>query len=159
MPGVGFAAGGVGVEPGVEPLAGNLAHQHHRVGHRPVGAVGVAHAVQRDGRLVQVALPVDAGGVDELLVLGLMLGRLHVLVEEDAEGLEVDVDNAVGLGQEARGLGRGLGAQEDGHGQQNQDRGHYPERSARASVHEGAVRNTLSPRHGVGDAPAGCQAA
>ncbi len=91
--------------------------------------------MQGDGHLIQVALPVDAGGVDELLVLGHALGRLQVLVEEGADGLEIDVDDAVGLGQQARGLGRRLGAQKDGHGQQNQDRGHDQQRSARASVH------------------------
>ena len=141
MAGVGLAADGVGVEPCVEPLAGNLAHQHHGVGHRPIGAVGVCHAVQGDGRLVQVALRVDADGVNELLVLRHALGRLQVLVQEGAHRPEVDVNNAVGLGQQARSLRRGLGAQEDGHGQKKQDRGHYPKRSARASVHDGAVRN------------------
>ena len=145
MPRVGLAAGGVCLKPGVEPLAGELAHQHHGVGDQAVGAVGVGHAVQRDGRLVQVALPVDAGGVDELLVIGDALGRLQILVEEGADGPEVDVNDAVGLGQQPRGFRRGFGAQEDGHGQKKQDRGHNEERSARASVH-GAVRNTLTPR-------------
>ena len=73
--------------------------------------------MQGDGRLVQIPLPVDAGRIDELLVLGDALGRLQILVQEVAEGLEVDVDDAVGLGKQPRGLGRGLGAQEDGHGQ------------------------------------------
>jgi hypothetical protein len=65
-------------------------------------------------------------------------------VQEGANGLEVDVDDAVGFGQQACGFRRGLGAQEDSHGQQEQDRGHYPERSAGASVHCGAVRDTVS---------------
>ena len=40
--GVGVAGYGVRVQPGVELLAGNLAHQHHRISHRPVGSVGVS---------------------------------------------------------------------------------------------------------------------
>ena len=125
----------MGVEPGVEALAGDLAHEHHRICDGAVGAIGVRHAVQGDGHLIQVALPVDSGGVDELLVLGHALGRLQVLMKEGADGLEIDVDDAVGLGQQARGLGRRFGAQKDGQGQQKQDRGHDKERIARASLH------------------------
>ena len=50
---------------------------------------------------------------------GTRWGGLSVLGNEGADGLEIDVDDAVGLGQQARGLGRGLGAQKDGHGQQS----------------------------------------
>ena len=64
------------------------------------------------------------------------LGRLQALMKKGADGLEIDVDNAVGLGRQARGLGRRFGARKDGHGQQNQDRGHDEERAARASLHE-----------------------
>ena len=91
--------------------------------------------MQGDGCLVEVALPVEAGGIHKLLELRDAPGRLEVLVEEGAKGLEVEINDAVGLGQQARRLGRGFGAQEDGHGQKDKDRGHYPERSAGASVH------------------------
>jgi hypothetical protein len=143
---VNLAAGGVRLKPCVERLAGDLAHQHHRIGNRAVGPVGVRHAVQSDRSLIQVALPVDARGVDELLVIGRILGRLQIFVEEGARRLEVDVDNAVRLWQQARGLGRGYVSQEDGHGQNGQDRGQYPERSAGALVHRSAVRDKISPR-------------
>ena len=66
--------------------------------------------MERDGGLIQVALPINARGVNELLVFGDAIGRLELLVEEGTEGSEVDVEDAVGLGQEARGFGRGLGA-------------------------------------------------
>jgi hypothetical protein len=49
---------------------------------------------------------------------------------------QIEVEDAFRLGQQARGLRRSFGAQEDGHGQKEQDRGQYPERSAGASVHE-----------------------
>ncbi len=127
----------MGVEPVVEPLAGKLAHQDHGISNWPVGAVGVRHSVQGDGDLVEVALPVDAGGVDELLVFGDAAGRLEVFVQEGANGLEVDIENAVGFREQAGSLRRGLGAQEDGEGQQEQDRDQYPERSSGASVHLG----------------------
>ncbi len=109
----------MGIEPGVEALAGDFANEHHGVGDGAVGAVGVGHAVQRDGYLVDIAFPVDSGGVDELLVFGHAVGRLQVLVKKGADGLEVDVDNTVGFGQKACGLGRRFGAQKDGHAQQN----------------------------------------
>ncbi len=74
----------MGFEPVVEALAGELADQHHGISDRPVGSVGVGHAVQSDGDLVEVALPVNAGGVDKLLVFGRALRRLQVLVQEGA---------------------------------------------------------------------------
>ena len=123
------------IEPGVEALAGDFALEHHRVGDGAVGAVGIGHAVQRDGHLVEVALGIDADGFNELLVLRHTLGRLQVPMEKGADGLKVDVEDAVGLGQQARGLGRRFGAQKNGHGQQNQDCGDDEKRSARASVH------------------------
>ncbi len=134
--GVVFARGGVGLEPGVEPLACELADEDQGIGDRAIGSVGIGHAMQGDGHLVEVALPVDAGGVDELLILGHALGRLQVLVEEGAEGAEVDVNDAVGLGQQARGFGGSLGAQKDGDGQQDHDPGDDEERSTRASMHK-----------------------
>ena len=121
--GVDFAAGGVGLEPGVEALAGQLAGQHHGIGHRTVGTVGIGHAVQGNGGRVEVAFPVDAGGVDKLLVFGDALRRLQILAEEGADRLEVDVEDAVRLGQQAGGLGRSLGAQKDRNSQQYQNSG------------------------------------
>jgi len=50
--------------------------------------------------------------------------------------VKIDEKNAVGLGQKPRCLRRGLGVQEDGHGQKQQNCGHYQERSACAPVHE-----------------------
>jgi hypothetical protein len=56
-------------------------------------------------------------------------------VKEGAEGAEVDVDDAVGLGQQACGFGRSLGTQEHGDGQQEHNPGHNQQRSTRASMH------------------------
>ena len=117
MAGVGLAAGGVTVEPCVQPFAGNLADQHHRIRHRAVGSVGVRHAMQGDGRLVQIAFRIDADGVNELLVLLHALWRLGISGQKGPHRLEVEVKNAVGLRKQARGLWLSLGAKEDGHGQ------------------------------------------
>jgi len=118
-----FARGGMGVKPIVEAGAGDLADQDHGVGDGAVGTVGVRHAVQGDGDLVEVALPIDAGGVDELLVIGDAARGLEVFVEEDADGLEVDEEDAVGLGEETGGFRRSFGAEEDGRGQQQENCG------------------------------------
>ena len=116
---VGFARGGLRGKPIVKAPAGDPADQDHGVGDGAVGAVGVGHAMDGDGDLVDVAFPVDAGGVNELLVIGGAIERLEVVVEDGVDGAQIDVNDAVGLGQKASGLGRGLGAQEDGHGQQS----------------------------------------
>ena len=125
----------MGAEPVVELLAGELAHQHHGVSNRPIGAVRVGHAVQGNGNLVQVLLPVNAGGIHKLLVLGHALRRLQVLVHEGADGPDVDVQDTVGLGKQACGLGRSLGAQEDSAREQQDDSGDNEQRSSGASGH------------------------
>ena len=133
--GVVLAGHGVRLQPAIQLDAGELADQHHGVGDGAIGAVGVLHAVEGDGGLVEVALPVDAGGLDELRVFGHALGRLQVGLEEGAHRAEVDVDDAVGLGQQARGLGRGLGAEKNGQRQQDYDGCDDKKRSAGAPVH------------------------
>jgi hypothetical protein len=72
------------------------------------------------------------------------VGRFEVVeVSESADGAEVDVDDAVRLGQQPRGLGRRLGAEKDSQGQKDQDGGDDEECSAGAST------------HGDGDEPSG----
>ncbi len=68
---------------------------------------------------------------------GTRFGGLNLVAGEGADGLEVEVDDAVGLGEQARGLGRGLGAQEDGQSQQDEDCGDDKKRFAGASAHGG----------------------
>ena len=53
-----------------EARAIEAALEHLGVANGAVGAVGVVHAVQREGNGVEVALRIDAGGIDELLVVG-----------------------------------------------------------------------------------------
>ena len=65
---------------------GDFADEDHGVGDGAVGAVGIGHAMESDGHLVEVALGVDADGVNELLVLGDAVGRLEVIVSEGADG-------------------------------------------------------------------------
>ena len=77
LAGIGFARGGVRVEPGVDLLAGKFADQDHGIGDGSVGSIGVGHAVHGDGDLVEIAFPVDAGGVNKCLVLGLVGGGLR----------------------------------------------------------------------------------
>jgi hypothetical protein len=91
--------------------------------------------MESDGYLIEVALPINSGGVNELLVLGDAARRFEVLVQERTDGLEVEVEDSVGLRKQTGSLWRSLGAEEDGHGQEKQDRGQYPKRSAGASVH------------------------
>ena len=73
-------------------------------------------------------------------------------MEEGAERSEVDVDDAVGLGEQACGLWRGLGAEEDGQCQQEQDCGDDEERSSGASAHAwvtGGIRKRLTLPEGT----------
>src|SRR5580658_132237 len=91
--------------------------------------------MQSDGHLVEVSLPINAGGVNELLVLGDSARRFEFLVQEGSNGFEVEIENAVGFGKQASSLWRRFRAEKHSHGQKNQDRGEYPERSAGTSVH------------------------
>ena len=59
-------------------------------------------------RLVKIPLPVNARRVDELLVLGHMLRRLQLLMEESSHWPQIDVDDAVRLGKQPRRLGKDL---------------------------------------------------
>jgi hypothetical protein len=97
--------------------------------------------MEGDGDLIDVALGVDADVVNELLVLGDAVRRRELLVRESADGLEIELDHPIGFREQASGLRRGLGAQEDGEGQQNQDCGDDEERSSGASGHSVAVRS------------------
>jgi hypothetical protein len=61
--------------------------------------------------------------------------------------LEVDKDDAIGLGKQARSLWRSLGAQENCQGQQGHQGRYYNEGSACSSVHE-ATENKVPSRPG-----------
>ena len=61
--------------------------------------------MESEGDGVEVALGHDAGGVDEVLVLRAALDLAAVEVSGGAQGLEVGVDDGVGLGQQAGGFG------------------------------------------------------
>jgi len=73
-------------------LAGNLAHQHHRIrtGRGTVGSPsGAGRWPPRPGRA-----PVNPNRINELLILGGALRRLKVFVKEGAHRLQIDVNDA-----------------------------------------------------------------
>ncbi len=57
------------------------------------------------GGLVEIALKGEAGVLDEFVVAGRKLGQ-RLLIEggEAADGAEVDVNDGIGFGQQARGF-------------------------------------------------------
>ena len=68
-----------------------------------------------EGSAVQVALKLEAGLADELFVFRIaVLGRLLAQVGEQPNRLEIDVEDGVGVRQQADGIGRGALAQQDG---------------------------------------------
>ena len=87
--GVDFPTGGVGVKPGFQALAGQLAGEHHGIGDRTVGTVRIGHAMQGNGDRVEIAFPVDAGRVDKLLVFGDALGGFRSLRKNTLTGLRL----------------------------------------------------------------------
>ena len=125
----------MGLKPGVQALSGELARQHHGVGYGAIGTIGVRHAMQGNGGGVEVPFPVDSRSVDKLLVFRDTLRRFQVLAQKDADRLEIEVEDAVRLGQQTGRLGRRLGAQEDRNCQQQQVLRRRPKRSSRAFVH------------------------
>ena len=71
--------------------------------------------MNREGRLVQIALEFKAGLPDEILVLRIaFLRRILAEVGEQANGLEVDVEDRVGIGQQADSIGSRSLAQQNG---------------------------------------------
>ncbi len=146
--GVGFAGCGVSIEPGGDASSVEPADEDHGVGDGAVGSVGVGHAMESDGGLVEVALPIKAGRVEELLVFGRAEDGLEPGAKDGAERLEVDVEDAVGLREQAGRLGRSLEAQKDGESNEREDGDDDPEHSASATEHEESPEDTVSP--GVG---------
>ena len=68
-----------------------------------------------EGSLVQIALKLEAGLVDEVFVLRIaVLERLLAQVGQKPDGLKVDVENRVGIRQQANRVGRGALSQQDG---------------------------------------------
>src|SRR5882757_3738867 len=94
------------------------------VGHRTVRTVGVRHAMQREGRSVEVAIEADTCGVDEtLVVIGGRSDGLLVEVGGRPDGFEVDVEDGVGLGQKSSNLWGSMKAQEEQNTQRRQQGG------------------------------------
>jgi hypothetical protein len=127
--GIGFGGRGDGGEVGGEADAVKAAGEDFGVGDGAVGAMGVCHAVQGEGDGVEVALGDDAGGVDEVLEVRCAGNGGLVEVGGGADGFQVEEDDGVGLGEQAGGLRRCLGAKveheteggEDGEGDEERD--------------------------------------
>ena len=68
-------------------------------------------------RVVKIALEVEAGLADKVFVFRLAIRR-RILAEigEQADGLEIDVENRVGIGKKADGIGSSALAEKDGEG-------------------------------------------
>ena len=83
-----------------------------------MGGIGGRVAVVDGERgVVEVAFGLEAGLLDEVFVFGLArLGRLLAEIGEQAHGLKVDVENGVGVGEEADGVRSGALAEENGEG-------------------------------------------
>jgi hypothetical protein len=133
--GVGLFGDGEAAEVVGEAGAVEAALEDLGVGDGAVGAVGIVHAVQGEGCGVEVALGDDAGGVDEVLVVGAAGDGCAVEVGGEAHGPEVGVDDGVGLGQEAGDLGRGVLAQPDSNDEAGDQRQHQEQRVPRPFAH------------------------
>ena len=119
-----------------EAHAVEAADEDLRVGDGAVGAVGVGHAMEGEGNGVEVTLGDDAGGVDEVLEVGAALDGGLVEVGEGADGLDVDEDDGVGLGEEPRGFRGSVGAEIE-HGSQGAEQDDGDEQgNQRAFAHE-----------------------
>ena len=63
-----------------------------------------------DGKrsLIEIALKYNAGGVDELLVIGIMRHRMLIKSSQRAQRLQIEVDDAVCFRKKPGNLRRGL---------------------------------------------------
>jgi hypothetical protein len=98
--GVSFFGDGDGGEVLCEAGFVEVADENFGEGDGAIGAVWIGHLVEAEGDGVEVALEEDAGGVDELLVLGGVGDGFGVEVRGEADGAKICVDDAVGLRQE-----------------------------------------------------------
>ena len=74
---------------------------------------------------LEIALEVESGLVNELLVFGIAVGgRLFPHVRQQSDRFQIDVQDGVGVRKKSDRIGRGVSAQEDGGNncaRQNQD--------------------------------------
>ena len=71
--------------------------------------------VNRQGGAVQIAFEFEAGLAHEFLVLRLaILGWFLAQIGKQADGLKIDVENGICVGQEAGGIGCGALAKQEG---------------------------------------------
>ena len=77
--------------------------------------------MQREGDLVEIPLEEDAGGIDEVLVVGRVRDRLGVEVGGDADGTEIGKDDGVRLREQTGGARRGFRIQDGGGDQHGKD--------------------------------------
>ena len=133
--GVLLLRGGDAAQVAGQALAVEAALEDLGVGDWAVGACGVVHAVQGEGRGVQVALGVDSGGVDEVLVVRAACNRRALEVGRCAQRPQVEVDDGVGLRQQAGDLRRGMLAQPHGGNQRHNQRQHQKQRVERPFPH------------------------
>ena len=71
--------------------------------------------MNRQGGAVQIAFKLEASLADEFFVFRLaVLGRVLTQGGEQPDGLQIDVQDGVRVGQEAGGIGRGALADQQG---------------------------------------------
>ena len=133
--GVGLFGDGDGGEVTGEALAVEAAFEDLGVADGTVGAVGIVHAMEREGGVVEVALGHNAGGIDEALVVRAARDLGAVEMSDGAQRPEVGVDDGVGFREQARGLRRCGFAQEDDDDERGHQTQHQQEGVASALTH------------------------
>ena len=144
--GIVLLAGGSRSEIAVETLAVDMADENFREGQRSVGAQGVGHAMDGEGRLVQVALELKTGGVDESLIRGIVRDGVLIEMRMRAQRPQIEIDDAIGLGKQAGRFGRSLFSQKRREREQQNDDYNGEDGRLGAPSHEGEINQTPMAR-------------
>ena len=92
-------------------VAVDMAEKDLGKGDRPVRPQRIRHAMQAESYLVQVPFEFKTGGVNERLVLGIVRDLVPVEMGGRAQRAEIEIENAIGFGQQSGYFGWRLAVQ------------------------------------------------
>jgi hypothetical protein len=97
-----------------------------------------------EGRLVEIALEFKAGGIDELLIRGIMSDGVLVKMRMRAQRPQVEINNPIGFGKQPGRLGRSFFPQKRREREQQNDDYNNEDGRLGAPSHEGEDHSDAS---------------
>ena len=114
-------------------------------GNRSVRSIGIGHTVQGKRNFVEVAFGLDACLVDKVLIVRIVAYWMLIEARSCTQRAQIDIDDAIGLRQQARGFRWRLLAEVDGSSEQQQNDNDDRDCDPGAPVH--FLEGQASPAH------------